>query len=61
VVPVVASNHQGDDLVLGVNPTYLKDALTRNETFEMSCTGPTDAVRLDLGGDRVAVVMSFRL
>lgn len=60
VVPVVASTHTGDDLVLGVNPTYLRDAIAGAEAFEMSCAGPTDAVRFDVDG-RVAVVMPTRL
>jgi DNA polymerase III subunit beta len=62
MVPVVMSDHAGEDLVLGVDPSYLRDAVgSSGETFRMSFNGPSDAIPLDLDGDRVAVVMPFRL
>ena len=60
-VPVVDSNHVGDDLVIGVTPAYLRDAVAGDGPLEMSFAGPTDAIRLDLAEDRLAVVMPMRL
>ncbi len=62
VVPVIESDHTGDDLVVGVAPGYFRDALgQQGDQFDVSFSGHTDAIRLDLPGERVAVVMPMRL
>lgn len=62
VVPAVENDHEGDDLVTGVAPAYLRDAVgKKGGNLEWSFGGSTDAIRLDLSGDRVAVVMPVRL
>ncbi len=62
VVPIIESDHTGDDLVVGVAPGYVRDALgQQGDQLEVSFSGPNDAIRLDLPGERVAVVMPMRL
>ena len=61
-VPLIETNHVGDDIVMGVNPAYLKDAITpKQKTIQLGLSNPTDAMTLDLGGGRFAVVMPTRL
>ena len=62
VVPVLDTSHEGDDLVLGFNSTYLSDALgSSRDVVRFGMAGPTDAVRLDLDEGRFAVIMPMRL
>jgi DNA polymerase III sliding clamp (beta) subunit (PCNA family) len=61
VVPVLESNHTGDDLVTGFKLAYLRDAVaTQHDTIDLGMDRPTDGLRID-AGDRLAVVMPMRL
>jgi len=61
-VPTIENNHSGADLELGIDGAYLADGLPRGaSTVELSFNKPLDPVRLDLPGDRLAVIMPVRL
>jgi DNA polymerase-3 subunit beta len=61
VVPVLESNHTGNDLVTGFKLAYLRDAVaTQHDTIDLGMDRPTDGLRID-AGDRLAVVMPWRL
>ena len=61
-VPVIETSHEGDDLVMGLNPAYLRDAVsTKEEIVTLHMSGATDAVRIELGEGKSAVVMPTRL
>jgi DNA polymerase-3 subunit beta len=61
IVPIQETNHEGDDLVIGVNPAYLRDATAaRGETLELGFSGARDALRIEAPG-KLAVVMPTRL
>jgi len=61
VVPVLESNHTGDDLVTGFKLAYLRDAVaTQHDTIDLGIERPTDGLRIATG-DRLAVVMPMRL
>jgi DNA polymerase-3 subunit beta len=61
VVPVLESNHVGDDIVTGFRLAYLRDAVTTQQALvELGLEGPADALRVD-ADDHVAVVMPMRL
>jgi len=62
VIPVIESNHLGDDLVIGFGNRYLMEAVVvERGTVQMGFAGSLDAVRVDLSGGRVAVIMPVRL
>jgi DNA polymerase-3 subunit beta len=61
VLPTISNSHSGDDLVTGFDRVYLRDAIaTDTETIELGFSGPLDPVRVDLEGERVAVIMPMR-
>ena len=60
-VPLIETNHNGADIIMGLNPTYLRDAVgTQTDTIQFGMSGTTDAVTLDMGGP-FAVIMPTRL
>ena len=62
VVPLLESNHEGGDIVMGVNAAYLKDAVgPKQKSFRIGLGQAGDAMRLDLEKDKLAVVMPVRL
>jgi DNA polymerase III sliding clamp (beta) subunit (PCNA family) len=62
VVPVLANDHSGPDLVTGFCATYIAEALgDRKGTARLSLCGPLDPLRVDLEGGRTAVVMPMRV
>ena len=61
-VPVIQSDHQGEDLLTGFEATYLQQALPKD--VDQACLGfggPLDPLRVDLDGGRLAVIMPLRL
>ena len=61
-IPVLDSTHSGPDTTIGVNPAYLTDALSCDVPIVIGrFSGELDPIRLDLGPDKVAVVMPMRL
>jgi len=61
-VPTIHNNHQGDDLIIGFDTAYLKDALaTKAPTVEMSFADALAPMLIDVDGGRRAVVMPIRL
>lgn len=61
-VAVVRTTHEGADSVLGVNATYIADALACPvPVVTARFGGELDPVRIELGRDRLAVVMPMRL
>lgn len=61
-VPVVQSNHQGDDLHIGFDAPYLTQAIPKDvDLVQLGFDGPLAPLRVDLDGGRVAVVMPLRL
>lgn len=61
-VPVQASSHgDGDDLVVGLDTRYVKDAIVGAATAELRFGGVLDPLRVDLAGERCAVIMPLRV
>jgi DNA polymerase-3 subunit beta len=61
-VPLVGTNHTGPDFVIGVNAKYLVDALAQGDaTITARFSDELAPIRLDLGADRLAIVMPMRL
>jgi DNA polymerase III subunit beta len=61
-VPVLENSHHGDDLVIGLDLAYVRDALAHgNATAELGFDGELDPVRVDLPSERVAVIMPLRV
>ena len=61
-VPVVASNHSGEDLVTGFNGSYLRDALKAgNGTVNISLGEEMTPMRMDGENGKLAVVMPMRV
>jgi DNA polymerase III sliding clamp (beta) subunit (PCNA family) len=61
VIAPMESTHVGDDLVTAYNGTYLTEALGKGQgVVSLGFTGPLDPLRVDLSGERVAVVMPMR-
>ena len=61
-VPVVASNHNGDDFVTGFDGGYLRDALKAgNGTVDVGLGEALMPMRMDGDEGRVAVVMPMRV
>ena len=61
-VPVTCSNHEGEDLHIGIDSPYLMQAIPKGlKELQMGFGGPLDPLRLDLKGNRVAVIMPLRL
>ena len=61
-VPVVQSNHQGDDLHIGFDAPYLAQAVPKKAAHvHMGFNGPLDPLRVDLAGCKLAVIMPLRL
>jgi len=62
VVHPLENSHQGQDLVIGVNPVLLLEALGgEDEVVQMGFGGTADPIRVDLPGGRLSVVMPVRL
>ncbi|HOX57863.1 MAG TPA: DNA polymerase III subunit beta [Verrucomicrobiota bacterium] len=62
VIKPTENSHTGKDLVIGVNPAYLLEALgTVDETVRVGFGDNVDPVRIDLPSGRMAVVMPVRL
>jgi DNA polymerase III sliding clamp (beta) subunit (PCNA family) len=62
VVPVIETNHCGDDLEIGFNTSYLLDAISGADIIDLGFSnGALDPLRIDLGGGYLAVVMPTRL
>ncbi len=62
IVPTVQNNHIGNDLALGVDGKYLAMGVPRgNELVELSLSGSLDPLRIDLSGEKLAVIMPMRL
>ena len=62
-VPVLTSTHHGDDdVVIGLDTRYLRDALaTAATTADLRFGGQLDPVRVDLPGEKMAVLMPLRV
>jgi len=61
-VPVTSSTHEGDDLHIGFDSPYLKQAIPRGtQEVSLGFGGPLDPLRMDLGDGKLAVVMPLRL
>jgi len=61
-VPVINSNHEGDDLHIGFDSPYLAQAVPKGtEELSLSFSDPLAPLRMDLDGGKVAVVMPLRL
>ena len=61
-VPVTCSNHEGEDLHIGIDSPYLVQAIPMGlKELQLGFGGPLDPLRLDLDGNRVAVIMPLRL
>ena len=61
-VPVVASNHSGEDFVTGFDGSYLRDAIkVGNGTVDVGLGEALTPMRMDGGEGRVAVVMPMRV
>jgi len=63
VIQPLENSHKGEDLVTGLDPAYLLDALGKaDETARVGFgSSAADPVRIDLAGGRMAVVMPVRL
>ncbi|HOX42936.1 MAG TPA: DNA polymerase III subunit beta [Myxococcota bacterium] len=62
VIKPTENSHTGKDLVIGVNPAYLVEALgTADETVRVGFGDAIDPVRIDLPGGRLSIVMPVRL
>jgi DNA polymerase-3 subunit beta len=62
VVPTLANDHSGPDLVTGFCATYIADALGGETGLaRLSLGAPLDPLRVDLDGGRTAVVMPMRV
>ena len=61
-VPVIQSDHQGEDLLTGFESTYLQQALPKDaEEARLGFGGSLEPLRVDLDGGRLAVIMPLRL
>jgi DNA polymerase-3 subunit beta len=61
VVPTISNTHQGDDLVAAFDRKYLHDAIsTEGQAVELGFSAALDPLRVDLEGERVAVIMPMR-
>jgi DNA polymerase-3 subunit beta len=61
-VEPITSNHEGEDLILGLNTTYMLDAIgKKKKTVQMSMAGPLDPVRIDLNDGFTSVLMPMRI
>lgn len=61
-VPVLSTTHEGADSTLGVSAAYLADALSCSAPIIIGrFGGELDPIRLDLGPDKLAVIMPMRL
>jgi len=62
VVPTVTNTHQGADLVAAFDRMYLHDAIsTPAETIELGFSAALDPLRVDLDGEKMAVIMPMRV
>jgi len=61
-VPVTSSTHEGDDLHIGFDSPYLKQAIPRGtQEVSLGFGGPLEPLRMDMEGGRLAVIMPLRL
>jgi len=61
-VPVINSNHEGEDLHIGFDSPYLVQAIPREaKELSMSFSDPLAPLRMDMDGGKIAVVMPLRL
>ena len=61
-VPVTSSNHQGDDLNIGIDSPYLSQAIPKGtKELMLGFAAPLDPLRVDLDDDKLAVIMPLRL
>ncbi|HOX44562.1 MAG TPA: DNA polymerase III subunit beta [Myxococcota bacterium] len=62
VIQTLENSHIGPDLVTGLNPAYLLEALgSADETVRLGFGDAIDPVRIDLPGNRLVVIMPVRL
>lgn len=61
-VPVIETNHEGNDLKIGVDSPYLSQSIPKGtEELSLAFGSPLEPLRMDLDGGRLAVVMPLRL
>jgi len=61
-VPVLRSNHEGEDLHIGFDSPYLSQAIPKGtQELSLGFGGPLEPLRLDLDDGKLAVVMPLRL
>jgi DNA polymerase III sliding clamp (beta) subunit (PCNA family) len=61
VVPTISNTHHGDDFVAAFDRKYLHDAIsTEGEAVELGFSAALDPLRVDLEGERMAVIMPMR-
>ena len=61
-VPVLQSNHEGDDLHIGFDCPYLLHAIPKGiNELQLGFGSPLEPLRMDLDNGKVAVVMPLRL
>lgn len=62
VVPTKTNSHVGDDLLVGIDMTYLRDALPKDAPeVTLSFAPGLSPLRVDLPDQRLAVIMPMRL
>ena len=61
-IPTSESTHQGEDLLVGVDGAYLRQAVSRvAEQVRIGLGKPLDPIRVDLPDGRLSVIMPMRL
>jgi DNA polymerase-3 subunit beta len=62
VLEALHNDHEGDDLVIGLDPKYLREAVSADaETIRFNLRGRLDPLLVDLPDDKLAVVMPMRV
>ncbi len=62
IVEPLENNHDGEDIVLGLNMAYVLDAMGKEKgNVSISLAGPLDPLRVDHEDGRLSVVMPMRI